>query len=50
MFQRLEGYGIYRHIQQYFSYVVHVSIIGGGNIEYPQKTTDMRKSLTSVIS
>jgi hypothetical protein len=32
MFQRLESYGIYRHIQQYFSYVVYVSFIGGGNI------------------
>jgi hypothetical protein len=26
-----EGYGIYRHFQQYFSYIVAVSFIAGGN-------------------
>ena len=25
------GYGIQRHFQQYFSYIVAVSFIGGGN-------------------
>jgi hypothetical protein len=30
----------YRHFQQYFSYIMTVSFIGGGN-EYPEKTTDM---------
>jgi hypothetical protein len=24
-------YGVYRHFQQYFSYIVAVSFIGGGN-------------------
>jgi hypothetical protein len=26
-------------LQQYFSYVVVVSVIGGGNRKYPEKTT-----------
>ena len=34
------GLGDYRHFQQYFSYIMTVSFIGGGN-EYPEKTTDM---------
>jgi len=25
------GYGIYRHFQQFLSYIVAVSFIGGGN-------------------
>jgi hypothetical protein len=25
------GYGVKRHFQQYFSYIVAVSFIGGGN-------------------
>jgi hypothetical protein len=25
------GDGVYRHVQQYFSYIVEVSLIGGGN-------------------
>jgi hypothetical protein len=31
-------YGVKRHFQQYFSYIVAVSFIGGGN---PEKTTDL---------
>jgi len=27
--------------QQYFSYIVAVSFIGGGNQKYPEKTTDL---------
>jgi hypothetical protein len=27
-----QGYGIKRHFQQYFSYIVAVSFIGGGNV------------------
>ena len=30
---------IYRHFQQYFSYIVAVSFIGGGN--YQEKITDL---------
>ena len=26
-----QGYGVYRHFQQYFSYIVSVSFIGVGN-------------------
>ena len=34
--------GVYRHFQQYFSYIVAVSFIGGGNhAEDPEKTTNM---------
>jgi len=33
-------YGVERHFQQYFSYIVAVSFIGGRN-EYSWKTTDM---------
>ena len=29
---RVEGYGVSRRFQQYFSYIVTVSFIGGGNI------------------
>jgi hypothetical protein len=27
----LRDYGVYRHFQQYFSYIVVISFIGGGN-------------------
>jgi len=26
-----EGYGVYCHFQQYFSYIMAISFIGGGN-------------------
>jgi hypothetical protein len=35
-----ESYGVSLHFQQYFSYIVVVSIVGVGN-EYPEKTTDL---------
>ena len=35
-------------MQQYFSYIVAVSIIGGGNPEYLEKTTTCRKSLANI--
>jgi len=28
----VENYGVYRHFQQYFSYIVAVSVIGGENL------------------
>ena len=34
----LWGYGVQRHFQQYVSYIVAISFIGG---RYPQKTTDL---------
>jgi len=37
MVKRWLVYGAYRHFQQYFSYIVAISFIGGGNLE---KTTD----------
>ena len=35
------GYAVYRHFQQYFSYIVAVSFIGGGNRSTQKKTTDL---------
>jgi hypothetical protein len=37
----LLAYGVYHHFQQYISYIVAVSFIGGKKQEYPVKTTDM---------
>jgi len=34
-------YGVYRHSQQYFSYIVTVSFIGGGNRSTRKKNTDL---------
>jgi hypothetical protein len=36
-----KGYGVYRHFQQYFSYIVEVRFIGGEKHEYPENTTDL---------
>jgi len=33
--------GLLCNFQQYFSYIVSVSFTGGGNLEYPEKTTDL---------
>ena len=35
------GYGIIRHFQKYFSYIVTVSFIDGGNQMTREKTTDL---------
>jgi hypothetical protein len=35
------GYGVKRHFQQYFSYAVAISFIGGRKPEYLEKTTDL---------
>ena len=40
-------YGVYCHFQQYFSYIVAVSFIGGGNRRKPQTC---HKSLTNFIT
>jgi hypothetical protein len=40
-------YGVYRHFQQYFSYIVEVSFIGGGNRSIWRKPPTCRKSLTN---
>jgi hypothetical protein len=42
-------YGIWRHFQQYFSYIVTVSFIGGGNWSTRRKPLTCRKSLASFI-
>jgi hypothetical protein len=39
-----------RHFQQYFSYIVAVSFIGGGNRGIRRKPLTWRKSLTNFIT
>ena len=39
------GYGVEGHFQQYFSYIVAVSFIGGGNRSTRRKPQTCRKSL-----
>ena len=34
-------YGVYRHFQQYFSYIMAVRFIGGGNLEYLEKIPNL---------
>jgi len=43
-------YGIKRHFQQYFSYIVVVSLIGGGNRSTQRKPPTCRKLLTNLIT
>ena len=42
------AHGAYRHYQQYFSYIVAVSFIGGGNWSIRRKPPTCRKSLTTL--
>ena len=42
--------GVKRHFQQYFSYIVAVSFIGGGNQRTRSKPPICRKSLTNYIT
>jgi hypothetical protein len=42
--------GLYRHFQQYYSYIVAVSFIGGGNRRTRIKPPTCRKSLTNFIT
>ena len=44
------GYDIQRHIQQYFSYVMPVNLIGGGNRSTLKKPSTYRKSMTNCIT
>jgi hypothetical protein len=50
IFKGGEGYGFYRHIQQYFSYIVAVSFIGGGNRYTLREPPTCHKSLTNHIT
>jgi len=43
-------YGVYRHFQQYYSYIVTVSFIGEGNRSTRGKSPIYRKSLTNFIT
>ena len=45
---RIRGYGVKRHFQQLFSYIMAVSFNGGGNQSTPRKPTTCRKSLTNL--
>jgi len=40
-------YGVYPHFQQYFSYIMAFSFIGGGNRSIQRKPLTCRKSLTN---
>jgi hypothetical protein len=42
-------YGVKRHFQQYFSYIVAVSFIGGGNRNTRRKPPICRQSLTNFL-
>ena len=44
------GYGAERDFQQYFCYIVAVSVIGGGNRSTWRKPPTCRKSLTILIT
>ena len=44
------AYGVLRHFQQYFSYIVAVSFIGGGNRCTWRKPPTCHKSLTNFIT
>jgi hypothetical protein len=39
---------VLRHLQQYFSYIVAISFIGGGNRSTRRKPLTCRKSLTTL--
>jgi len=41
-------YGVQCHFQQYFSYIMAVSFIGGGNRSSQRKPWTCRKSLTNI--
>ena len=41
-------YGVYCYFQQYFSYIMAVSFIGGGNRGTQRKPPTCRKSLTKL--
>jgi len=43
-------YGVLRRFQQYFSYIVAVSFIGGVNQSTRRKPPTCRKSLTNFIT
>jgi len=41
---------VFRHFQQYFSYIVAVSFIGGGNRSTRRKPSTCRKSQTNLFT
>jgi hypothetical protein len=41
------NYGVERHFQKYFSYIVAISFIGGGNQTTGRKQLTFHKSLTN---
>jgi hypothetical protein len=47
---RVRGYGALSHFQQYFSYIVAVSFICGGNRSTWRKPPTCRRSLTNFIT
>jgi hypothetical protein len=50
---QVQGYGVQRHFQQYFSYIVAVSFIGEGNQRKPglkQVTDKLSHNVVPVLS
>jgi hypothetical protein len=45
----VKGYGVNNHIQQYFSYILTVSFISGGNQSTRRKPPTWHKSLAIFI-
>jgi hypothetical protein len=43
-------YGVWRHFQQYFSYIVAVNFIGGGNRSTGENPPTCLKSLTMCVN
>ena len=41
--------GVYRHFQRYFSYIVVVSLIGGGHRDTRRKQQTCRKLMTTLL-
>jgi hypothetical protein len=44
------NYGVERHFQKYFSYIVAISFIGGGNQTTGRKQLTFHKSLTNFVT
>jgi len=44
------GYGVYRHFPQYYSCIVEVSFIGGGNRSIRRKPPTSHKLLKNLIT
>jgi hypothetical protein len=48
--KQIGGYGVWRHFQQYFIYIMEVTFIGGGNQSTWRKLPICCKLLTNFIT